>query len=313
MFHPTLSKTGRIFFYPLIKTTEFLGMHFPELLLRIRYFCTFKKVLNLKKPKDLNEKIIWAKLYSDTSMWSKLADKYLVREYVAKKGLEEHLVKLYAVWYNISDIDLSILPELFIVKANNGDGKGTNKIIQKKELIGTKKEDFIQMIDAWLRRKNIGALHAEPHYKDMIPCVVVEEVLPIENGMTSLTDYKIWCFNGKASYIWVCSNRNKNGNQAHVMTYDLNWNPHPEVSIFNSDYLEGAPIPKPKNLNKMISIAETLSHGFPEVRVDLYNVNGKIYFGELTFTSQGGFMDFYTPAFNVELGSKFNVDDFPKK
>ena len=169
------------------------------------------------------------------------------------------------------------------------------------------------MVDEWLHRKNIGALHAEPQYKDMKPCVVVEEVLPLEKGTTSLTDYKMWCFNGKCYYTWICNDRSAGGNSAHVMTYDMGWNAHPEFSVFNSDYLRGDIIPKPKNFEKMVEIAEKLSKGFPELRVDLYNIDGKIYFGELTFTSQGGFMDFYTPEFNKMLGEKFSIKDFPLK
>ena len=147
----------------------------------------------------------------------------------------------------------------------------------------------------------------------MTPCITVEEVLPLEEGSSSLTDYKIWCFNGKAYYIYVCNNRNKSGNQAHVMTYDLDWNAHPEYSVFNTDYPQGDIIPKPKNLDKMIKIAEILSKGYPEVRVDLYNINGRIYFGELTFTSQGGLMDYFTPEFNLLLGKYIDINSFPKK
>lgn len=313
MFHPTLSRSGRFFFAPLIKFCEFLGNHYPELLLKIRYRYVFKKRLDLKNPRDLNEKILWAKLYSDTTRWTELADKFCVRDYVESLGLGDILVKLYAVWYKKEDIDLDELPNKFIIKANNGDGKGTNKIIDKTKISPPEKEKLASMVGEWLHRKNIGALHAEPHYKHMKPCVVVEEVLPLETGATSLTDYKMWCFNGKCYYTWVCKDRGAGGNSAHVMTYDMDWNAHPEFSVFNSDYLKGEVMPKPKNFERMVEIAEKLSKGFPELRVDLYNVDGKIYFGELTFTSQGGFMDFYTPEFNKVLGSKFDIKDFPLK
>ncbi len=313
MFHPTLSKRGRILFAPLIKTCEFMGNHCPATLLKLRYRYVFKKSLDLKNPQDLNEKILWAKLYSDTTKWTELADKRKVRDYVEKIGLGDTLVKLYATWYKKEDVNFDILPETFIIKANNGDGKGTNKIIRKKELTPDKEAEYIEMIGEWLSRKNIGALHAEPHYKNMVPCVIAEEVLPLDPGASSLTDYKIWCFNGKAYYVWVCNDRSGGGNSAHVMTYDLDWNAHPEYSVFNSDYLRGEIMPKPDNLDKMIRVAEKLSQGFPELRVDLYNVQGKVYFGELTFTSQGGFMDFYTPEFNRLLGSKFSINDFPRK
>lgn len=312
-FHPTLTKSGRFFFAPLIKMCEFMGNHTPELLLKIRYRYVFKKPLNLKNPQDLNEKILWAKLYADTTQWTRLADKYEVRKYIDEIGLGDTLVKLYAAWFKKEDVDFDALPETFIIKANNGDGKGTNKIIRKSELTPEKKQEYIDMIGEWLSRKNIGALHAEPHYKGMRPCVIAEEVLPCDPGSSSLTDYKIWCFNGKAYYVWICNDRSAGGNSAHVMTYDLDWNAHPEFSVFNSDYLRGEIMPKPQNFEKMIEIAERLSKGFPELRVDLYNVQGKIYFGEMTFTSQGGFMDFYTPEFNKELGSYFDVKDFPRR
>ena len=313
MFHPTLSKSGRFFFAPLIKFCEFLGNHYPELLLKLRYRYVFKKRLDLKNPRDLNEKILWAKLYSDTTRWTELADKRQVRDYVEKIGLGDILVKLYATWYKKEDINWDVLPDKFIIKANNGDGKGTNKIIDKTKFTPPEKEKIVSMVDEWLHRKTIGALHAEPQYKNMTPCVVVEEVLPLEKGATSLTDYKMWCFNGKCYYTWICNDRSAGGNSAHVMTYDMDWNAHPEFSVFNSDYLRGDIIPKPNNFEKMVEIAEKLSKGFPELRVDLYNIDGKIYFGELTFTSQGGFMDFYTPEFNKMLGEKFSIKDFPLK
>ena len=111
----------------------------------------------------------------------------------------------------------------------------------------------------------------------------------------SLIDYKLWCFNGKCHYIWACANRDEHSTE--VMTYDREWNAHPEYSIFEDGYRHGEILPKPKNLDGMIKVAEKLSEEFPCVRVDLYNVNGKIYFGELTFTSYGGMMDFHTEEF----------------
>ena len=319
MFHPTLSKKGRLFFAPIIKATEFMGNHFPVTLVKWRYFTLFRKSLNLKNPQDINEKILWAKLYADTSQWTVLADKYRVRQHVEELGLGEHLVKLYAVWANANEVNFDALPESFIIKANNGDGKGTNKIVRNKSLLTQKdRQQLIKTINMWLKRKNIGALHAEPQYKNIPPRVIAEELLPLPKGATSLTDFKIWCFHGKAHYIWTCSERSNEGNSAHVMTYDREWNAHPEYSVFNSDYLKGEPMPKPKNLVKMLTIAEKLSAGFPELRVDLYNIepdqeDGHIYFGELTFTSQGGLMPFYTPEFLLELGSKFSIDNNKKK
>lgn len=313
MFHPTLHKSTRILFAPLIGLCEWLGNHYPETLIKLRYYYVFHRKCNLKEPHDLNEKILWAKLYADTSRWTELADKYKVREYVTQKGLKHILVQLYAVWYDVKEVDFRALPEHFIIKANNGDGKGTNRIIHKSKLDEKQKNELMRLIDSWLHRKNIGALHAEPHYKHMRPCVIAEELLPIPAGQNSLTDYKIWCFNGKAYCIWVCNDRNQNGNSAHVMTYDRNWQAHPEWSVFNSDYLQGERISKPENLEQMLQVAETLSEGFAQVRVDLYNIKGKIYFGELTFTSQGGLMDFYTSQFLQMMGNQVDINLFKRK
>lgn len=290
-----------------------MGIHFPETLLRIRYRYVFRKSLNLENPQNLNEKILWAKLYADTTLWTELADKRMVRNYIEKIGLGDILVELYATWYKKEEVDFDALPDNFIIKANNGDGKGTNKIIRKSILTNEKKNEYVNLIGEWLARKNIGALHAEPHYKNMIPCVIAEEVLPLEPGSKSLIDYKIWCFNGRASYIFVCNDRIANGSSASVMVYDLDWVAHPEFSVFNSDYLRGDIIQKPKNFQRMIEIAEKIAEGFPQLRVDLYNLNGNIYFGEMTFTSQGGFMDYFTPEFNKELGAKFSINDFKKR
>ena len=124
MFHPTLSKKGRIIFWPVIKLTELMGNYCPELLLKMRYRYVFKRKLDLNNPQDINEKILWAKLYADTSRWTELADKYKVRDYVKSKGLEDILVNLYAVWHNTSEVNFDSLPDSFIIKANNGDGKG---------------------------------------------------------------------------------------------------------------------------------------------------------------------------------------------
>lgn len=313
MFHPTLSKSGRVLFAPVIKFCEWLGKHHPVTMVQLRYFAVYKRFAHLRHPKDLNEKILHIKLFTDTSRWPDLVDKYKVREYIKELGLEDTLVQLYGVWYSADEFVKSFpgLPDSFILKANNGEGKGTNLVVKDKNK--WKVEDLAAKINEWLSRKNIGALVAEPQYEAIKPCVIAEQLLPLDPGHHSLTDYKIWCFEGKPHFVWVCNDRNEDGNSAHVLTYDTDWNPHPEYSIFTSDYLQGEPIPKPENLDYMLAVAEKLSCGFPELRVDLYNIAGKVYFGELTFTSQGGINSFYTQEFLDYAGSLFSVDNLKKK
>ena len=313
MFHPTLSKRGRVLFAPVIKFCEWLGKHHPVTMVQLRYFAVYKRFAHLRHPKDLNEKILHIKLFTDTSRWPDLVDKYKVREYIKELGLEDTLVKLYGVWYSADDFVKSFpsLPDSFILKANNGEGKGTNLVVKDKNQ--WRVEELAAKVNEWLSRKNIGALVAEPQYEAIKPCVISEQLLPLDPGHHSLTDYKFWCFEGKPHFVWVCNDRNEDGNSAHVLTYDTDWNPHPEYSIFTSDYLQGKPIPKPQNLDYMLAVAEKLSAGFPELRVDLYNIAGKVYFGELTFTSQGGINSFYTQEFLDHAGSLFSVENLKKK
>lgn len=304
MFHPTVSNTGRIVFYPLIKFGEWMGEKHPVTWTKIRYFARFKKMPNLKDPKDLNEKILYLKLFTDTSKWTDLADKYKVRDYVKSCGLEDYLIGLIGVWYHVDDIDFDQLPESFIFKANNGCGKSSNLIVKDKNKLDI--ESTKKILQGWLNDKHVGALGAEPQYKDIVPCVIAEELLPSEDGQKSPIDYKIWCFNGKAHYIRTYSDRDKNG--ADAMTYDTHWNPMPEVCISNSRYKQDVILPKPENLDEMIRVAETLTKPFPCVRLDLYNIHGKIYFGEMTFTSNGGMMNNLTPEFLLKCGEMINLN-----
>lgn len=304
------NKTLSTICWPLIKLCQWMGRHTPETLVKIRFYAKFKRWPRLKRPIDLNEKILWLKLYSDTSRWTELADKYLVRKYVEDIGLGKYLVTLYGIWDTSSDVDFEGLPNSVIFKVNNGDGKGTNLIV--RDLAGANKNELRKTFSHWLTRKHIGELAAEPHYKNMSPCIIAEEVLKLPEGNHSLVDYKIWCINGEPMYIWTCNNRDKDGGGADVMTYDLEWNAHPEYCVFTSEYRRAALIPKPKKLEDMLAVAKTLSKGFPILRVDLYNIDGKIYFGELTFTSQGGLMDFYSQDFLHHLGEKADISNIKK-
>lgn len=308
MFHPTMSKSGRIIFYPLIKFCEWMGEHHPVTLVKIRYYAYFHRFPDLKDPKDMNEKILYMKLYTDTSRWTELADKYKVREYVDKCGLSEYLIPLVGAWYDVNEIDFASLPKSFIFKANNGVGKSELLMVRDKSKLNI--EETKKFLDELLKRKHVGVLSGEPHYTTMKPCIIAEELLPSEKGEKSPADYKIYCANGKAYYIWMCSGRDSTGTD--VMTYDRDWNPRPDLCIFDSRYREGKVRPKPINLDKMLEVAETLVKPFPFVRLDLYNINGKIYFGEMTFTPLGGMVNFHPQFFLNEMGNYIDLN-YPNK
>lgn len=277
----------------------------PIQVARLKHFYKFHRMPNYEHPTDLNEKINWLKFYGDTSRWPNLADKYKVREYVKSLGLEDLLVKLYGHWEKASDIDWSTLPKKFVLKVNNGCGDIL--ICRDKDKIN--KEEVVAIYDKLVATK-YGDVTGEPHYAKINPCVIAEEFFDISKQpikTSSLIDYKIWCLNGRPYCVWCAWNRSKHGTDVGI--YDLDWNYHPEWSVFTEEYRKGKEIlPRPKNLDKMFEIASKLSADFPILRVDLYEVDGKIYFGELTFTSLGGFMDYLTPKLLLEMGKKVNLN-----
>lgn len=288
----------------------FVNTHFPVLMAQMRYYKICGRFLNLKHPKDLNEKIHWLSLYSDTSEWTRCADKYAVRSFVEERGHGETLVKLYGKWDRVEEIDWSSLPKSFVLKTTNGSG--TVLVVKEKDTLNIPETEALMR--KWLDVK-IGQETTETHYCGIVPRLIAEEYVEQSEEdnkiSTSLIDYKIWCFNGKAYYIWTCINRVKGC--TYVSMFDRNWNYHPEMSVFNQHYREAKTlVPKPERLQEMLDIAEKLSEGFPEVRVDLYYTNNKIYFGELTFTSLGGTMDFYTKDALLEMGLKIDLTGVKK-
>lgn len=285
-----------------------IARRFPVAVVKIRYLLRFGRFPDLKNPRDLNEKILVLKLYGDTSQWTRLADKYRVREYVASCGLSSMLIPLYGAWEHVEDIQFDKLPDQFILKANNGDGKGTNAKVDKTKMTADDWTALKMRLHGWLSAKNIGALSGEPQYRDIKPMILAEELLPCGEGETSLVDYKLWCFNGEPYSFFVCSERQEDGYHATVDCYDLEWNRYPE-NMLASPHMTVATkaIPRPACLEKMLSAARILSKPFPEVRVDLYVVGDQAYFGEMTFTSLGGMMDYYTPEYLLEMGARVTM------
>lgn len=266
----------------------------PIQVARLKFYYKFHRKANFEKPSDMNEKINWLKFYGDTSKWADLADKYKVREYVESLGLGDTLVKLHGKWDDANDIDWDKCPDKFVLKVNNGSGDVlicTDKSKLDKSAVVEKYNKLVKM--------KYGDVSGEPHYAFIKPCIIMEELLDLtkqSGDSTSLIDYKIWCFNGKPYYTWVTWNRS--GHSANAAIYDMDWQYHREWSVFTHSFPEGTyQLPKPKAFDRMMDVAAKLSAEHPVVRVDLYEVDGKIYFGELTFTSLGGFMDFYTQEF----------------
>lgn len=282
----------------------FMGRFFPKNLAEYRYKESFGKKLNWDNPQTIDEKINWTKFNTDTSLWSELADKYAVRRFVEQRGLKDTLVGLYGKWDNVDDIDWNNLPSTFVMKMNNGSGDVV--ICKDKHTLDVEKckQHFGKLMSS-----KFGYAMCEPHYNHIKPCIIAEQLLDYKQQSlpsTSLVDYKFFAFDGKVTYVLVCLNRK--GHKVELAVYDLDWNFHPEYSIETEMCpLHHEPLPRPMALDEMVKIASRLSEGMPFVRVDLYEIAGKPYFGEMTFTPAGGFLYYFTEEFRHKLGDYYKI------
>lgn len=235
------------------------------------------KTLDLTNPRTYNEKIQWLKLYDSTPLKTRLADKYLVRDYVKEKIGEEYLIPLLGVWDSFDEIDFDTLPNSFVLKANHGCG--WNIIVKDKHNFD--KADAKRKFDAWMNTNFAFVSGFELHYYNIEPKIIAEQYL--ENGNDDLYDYKVFCFDGKANSIFFVTERST---EKRLSFYDTDWNRLP-FAYSNKRHLSS--VPPPKNLKRLIEASEKLSQGFPHVRVDFYVLNdGSIKFGEMTFTHASG-------------------------
>lgn len=272
----------------------------PVLVSKIRYERTFNKKLNLEQPKTFNEKLMWLKLnkYANDPLVSQCSDKYAVREYVEKCGLSHILNDLLGVWDHAEDVEWEKLPERFAIKCNHGCGY--NIICQDKIRFDTEKA--VKQLKKWMK-DDFWKEYAEVHYKHIPKKIICEKYLEGKKDALPV-DYKIYCFHGKPVYIGNFIERNIETDKILRGYFDLDWNPSP---VFRYE-MDASKFQRPKCLAEMIAYAERLSKPFPFVRVDFYEVDGKIYFGELTFTPTGCLARYYTDEANLKLGELLKVN-----
>lgn len=273
-----------------------------SLMVRLQYRIKLGYWPNLKNPKRFMEKIQLYKIKYCNPILPHCVDKYDVREYVTKKGLNDILVECYAVYESAEDFKIEDLPNKFVAKSTTGGG-GLNVLI-----VRDKANLDVQIIKRcaanWTKpRPHRPSSGREWAYKEIHKNrMIIEEYLE-DPSQNDLVDYKFFCFDGKPYCVQLDSNRQ---NDHHQNYYDTNWK---SLGVHCS-YPEGPLVPKPLNFEKMLEVASILSKDFPFVRVDLYNVNGKIYFGELTFYPTSGYGKFTPDSFDYELGKQFNVSSF---
>lgn len=251
----------------------------------------FGKDVNFENPETYNEKIQWLKLYWRESLATKCADKYEVRDYVKEKIGEDYLNELLGVYESVDKINLDKLPNSFVLKGTHGSGY--NVVCNDKANMDW--EQAFKNMEKWLT-ENYYLKEREWIYKDIKPRIIAEKYIEEESGQ--LKDYKIYCFDGEPKIIGVIFNQalDTKGN-----FYDLEWNLLDKELNYPSD--SSVKINKPARLDDMLDVSRKLSSGFPHVRVDLYNVNNKVIFGELTFTTENGMGRFHPSEFEKELGS----------
>lgn len=264
--------------------------HYQEELEEMYYEC-FGKKMNWEAPVTYNEKINWEKLNVKDERRTRLTDKYLAREWVKEKIGEKYLTKLYGVWNRAEDVDFDSLPDSFAIKANNGSGR--NIIVKNK--LEVNYEDIRRQLDEWLNC-NFAYSSYELHYKDIIPKIICEEYL---DGMAeTVYDYNIYCFHGEPEYIWCIKGSHRPGCQASF--YNKEWVMQPFSYGYPKDPVLA---PRPKELDKMLELSRVLSKEFEHVRVDLYNLpDGRILFGEMTFSTWGGLMHFEPEQYDAIFG-----------
>lgn len=288
--------------YKILNPLHLLLRRIGKQWLSLRYLKYYRTGMDWKNPKLYHEKIFWMLYNTDISRWGTLADKYAVRSFVAEKVGEDVLPRLLGVYDNASEINYDILPKQFVLKTNNACT--TNIIVPDKTKLDRKATN--KTLDYWLTI-HYGDLTAERQYTLIPPKIICEEMLEDhEHPTEGLIDYKFQCFDGKPMFCTVYSDRIANTHSKKYMMYDMDWQPIPEVFDKSFKGLTlSEPMPCPGCWDRMKEIAGRLSEGFPYVRVDLYVIDGRPIFGEMSFTP--GLDTYYTTEFNRLLGDMIKL------
>ena len=245
--------------------------------LKLWYQRVTGQVLDLDQPQTFNEKIQWLKLYDSTPLKTRLADKYLVRDWVKEKIGEEHLIPLLGVWDSFDKIDFDKLPNQFVLKANHASG--WNIIVKDKKTFD--KVVARKKFSEWMNKRFAFAWGLELHYMNIPPKIIAEQYMADLDG--DIFDYRFFCFNGTPRYVWVDIGSGTKHHKRNI--YDINWN----LQAYQVNYPPILPEPeKPETFEEMVALASTLCRDFAFVRVDFYSIKDKVYFGEMTFTPQSG-------------------------
>ena len=269
--------------------------------LMILYKLKFNKKLDLKNPQTFNEKLQWLKLYDRKDIYTTMVDKYEMKKYIQERLGKEYVIPTLGIWNRFQDIEFSKLPEKFVLKCTHDSG---STIICEKSKIDYKL--LKKTINKYLKQDFYYPFREWP-YKNVKKRIMAEEFKEDYTG--SLIDYKIYSFNGKCDYVMTCLDREKENEKTKFIYYDRNWNLKKEFSQDGMKYGDKINLKRPKNLEKMFEFASELSKGIPFVRVDFYEVEDKLYIGELTFFPSGGFDDTRTDDATKYLDEQLKISE----
>lgn len=282
---------------------EIVALLPDKIFLKLRYYKEMGRKLDLKNPKTMNEKLQWLKLYDHNPLYTTLVDKLLVKNFIKQKIGEEYVACTLGVWQTFDEIDFGILPDKFVLKTNHSGGNTGVVVCKDKhrlDISATKKR-----IEKSLKT-DVYKFFREWPYKNVCKRIFAEEYL--EDKQTGeLIDYKFYCFNGYVDSVMLCLDRQSGFPKFYF--FDKSW----KLKRYNKrgkDAPKDFSLPKPENMDKMFEIAAILSKGIPFVRVDLYNVDGQIFFGEMTFYPASGFDPNRLPETDLYFGNLIKLDAY---
>lgn len=270
-----------------------------KLYLSVVYELIFNKKLNLENPETFNEKLQWLKLNNRKDIYTTMVDKYEVKEYVSKIIGKEYIIPTLGIYNKFEEIDFTKFPNQFVLKCTHDSGS----VIVCKDKKKFNKEEASKKIKKSLKN-NYYYQGREWPYKNVKPRIIIEPYLE-DKKTKELTDYKIYSFNGECDYVMTCMDRLKG--ETKFIYFDRMWNLKKELSNHGKKYGDMIKVEKPKNLDKMFEFAKILSKNMPFIRVDFYECNGQLYFGELTFYPSSGFDTKRTKEANEYLTRKLKI------
>ena len=274
-------------------------------MIKLQYRLKMGRKLDLKNPKRFTEKLQWYKLYYKNPLMVQCVDKYDVREYVKSKGLEDILIPCYGVFNSADDIDWESLPNQFVLKDTLGGGG--NSVIIVKDKTKENLNELKRKVSEWTKiNAHIKSDGREwPYYSGKKHRIIIEKYINSTTSEGGLIDYKFFCFNGKSEFLYVMGDREV-GEKVKVRLKDRDFNDLPVVRIGDQVFTKAR---KPNNYEHLLEVAEWLGRDFPHVRVDLYDIDDKIRFGELTFYNASGYMKYNPDSFDEKIGGIFNLSD----